>query len=97
MVRVFSTVLQMSLVGSITILVVLAARVLLRKAPRWISYVLWLVVLFRLLCPWSPDGAFSLIPKDLPVVSSTAAAALDTTPLYAAEAVAETAADMLRG
>ena len=97
MVQTFSSVLHMSLVGSIAILVVLAARLPLRKAPRWISFALWLVVLFRLLCPWSPSSVLSLIPDNLPDISSTAAFGLDSTPLYAAEAVVETAADMLRG
>jgi len=97
MVQTFSSVLHMSLVGSIAILVVLAARLPLRKAPRWISFALWLVVLFRLLCPWSPSSVLSLIPDNLPDISSTAAFGLDSTPLYAAEAVVETAEDMLRG
>jgi len=97
MVQTFSSVVHMSLVGSIAILAVLAARLLLHRAPRWISYALWLVVLFRLLCPWSPDSAISLIPDDLPVVSSAAAVSLDSTPIYVAEAMAEATADVLRG
>ena len=97
MVRTFSAVLHMSLVGSIVILIVLAARLILRKAPRWISYALWLVVRFRLLCPWTPDSILSLIPDKLPDNSSTTAFGLDATPLYAAEAVVETASDLLRG
>ena len=58
----FSAVLNMSFTGSLVILAVLAVRLLLRKAPKVFSYALWLVVLFRLLCPVSLVSEFSLIP-----------------------------------
>ncbi len=57
----FPTVLNMSLTGGIIILIVLAARLLLRKAPRICSYALWAVVLFRLLCPISLGAPFSIL------------------------------------
>ena len=56
----FSTLLNMSLTASVVIAAVLALRLLLRKAPRAISYALWAVVLFRLLCPVSLPSAASL-------------------------------------
>lgn len=56
----FSTLLNMSLTASIVIAAVLALRLLFRKAPRAISYALWAVVLFRLLCPVSLPSAASL-------------------------------------
>ena len=52
-------ILSMTKAGSMAILAVLLGRFLLRKSPRIFSYVLWLVVLFRLL---SPVG----IPVSLP-------------------------------
>ena len=58
----FSAVLTMSLTGSLVILIVMAMRLLLKKAPKIFSYVLWLVVLFRLLCPVSLVSEFSMIP-----------------------------------
>lgn len=63
--RVFLMVLQMDIIGSFCILVVLAARFLLRKLPRKFSYFLWFVVFLRLLCPVFPDGPFSLIPNEI--------------------------------
>ncbi len=51
----------MSLTASAVVLVVLLARALLRRALRWCSYVLWAVVLFRLLCPVSVGSALSLL------------------------------------
>lgn len=60
------TLLKMSVTGTIVICVVLALRLCLRRAPKIFSYVLWLVVLFRLLCPVSialPVSVFHLIPS----------------------------------
>ena len=59
--NVFLTVWNMSLTGSIIIGFVLLARLLLRKAPKVFSYVLWSVVLFRLLCPVSISSVFSAL------------------------------------
>ena len=54
-------VLNMSLTASVMILAVLLARVVLKQVPRIFSYVLWLVVLFRLLCPFSFESEISLL------------------------------------
>nr|WP_302648090.1 M56 family metallopeptidase [uncultured Dysosmobacter sp.] len=59
--RLFPIVCNMSLTASVVILVVLAVRLLLRRAPKVFSYVLWAVVLFRLLCPVSVTSAVSLL------------------------------------
>lgn len=58
---VFLQVLNMSYTASYVILAVLLVRLLLRKAPKSFSYALWSVVLFRLVCPWSFESAFSLL------------------------------------
>lgn len=49
--NLFSVVLNMSMTGSIVILLVMLARLILKRAPKIFSYALWAVVLFRLLCP----------------------------------------------
>lgn len=59
----FQTLLQMSIAGSYVILLVLIARLLLRKAPKILSYILWFAVLFRLLCPLSFETPYSLLPE----------------------------------
>lgn len=60
--------LNMTLTASIVIFCVLAARLLLKRAPKIFSYVLWVVVLFRLLCPVSITSNFSLLNNiDIPV------------------------------
>ena len=43
-------------------LVVLLARLALRRAPKLYSYLLWAPVLFRLLCPFPIESVFSLLP-----------------------------------
>ncbi|MCL2702947.1 MAG: M56 family metallopeptidase [Defluviitaleaceae bacterium] len=40
-------------------------RIPLKKAPKVFSYVLWGVVLFRLICPFSIESIFSLMPASL--------------------------------
>ncbi len=61
--KLFFTVLGMSATGSLVILAVLLARLALRKTPKAFSYALWAVALFRLLCPFTLDSAFSLLPS----------------------------------
>lgn len=74
----FADLLQMSITGSFCILVVILARLLLRKAPTIYSYALWSIVLFRLICPFTFESPLSFIPADaqrlpLPLTASQAA------------------------
>ena len=62
--ELFLTVLNMSLTASYVILFVMLVRLLLKKAPKVISYVLWGVVAFRLIIPFSFESMFSLIPRN---------------------------------
>jgi len=66
----FPKILDMSITASMVILVVIAARLLLKKAPKVISYALWGVVLLRLLCPFSLESAISIVP-DVPKIEQT--------------------------
>lgn len=61
----FSKVLEMNLTASFVILVVLFVRILLKRAPKVFSYLLWGIVLFRLLCPISFSLSTSFIPARL--------------------------------
>lgn len=56
----FRTILNMSLSGAIVIVAVMAARLLLRRAPKKWSYLLWSAAAFRLVCPVSLRSEFSL-------------------------------------
>ncbi|MCM1088209.1 MAG: M56 family metallopeptidase, partial [Muribaculaceae bacterium] len=59
--RIFMTVLNMSFTASYCIAVVIVLRLFLRKQPKALSYLLWGVVLIRLLCPFFPSSSFSLL------------------------------------
>lgn len=59
---VFLKVFNMSFTAGFVILIVLAARVLIKKLPKIYSYLLWSVVLIRLLIPVSVQSMFSLLP-----------------------------------
>ena len=59
----FTLILKMSLTASFVIAAVLLVRLLLARAPRRYSYVLWLVVLVRLICPAALETRFGVVPN----------------------------------
>ena len=59
----FISVLNMSITASYVILFVIVIRLMLKKAPKVISYALWSVAAFRLLIPFSFKSVFSLMPR----------------------------------
>ncbi|MBE6649555.1 MAG: hypothetical protein E7614_08585 [Ruminococcaceae bacterium] len=59
----FLTVLNMSISASWVVLAVLLLRIVLKKAPKWITVLLWGVVAVRLICPFSIESVMSLIPS----------------------------------
>ena len=56
----FEKLFEMSLTASCVIAVVLVIRLLLRKAPKKYSYLLWSAAAFRLVCPVTFRSVFSL-------------------------------------
>ncbi len=62
--EIFLTILNMSLTASYVIIFVILIRLLLKKAPKVISYALWGVVAFRLMIPFSFESMFSLMPRN---------------------------------
>jgi beta-lactamase regulating signal transducer with metallopeptidase domain len=58
--EVFRTVLNMSVTAAAVIAVLGLVRLPLKRAPKVITYGLWFVALFRLLCPVSFESAVSL-------------------------------------
>ena len=66
MLGLFETILNLSLTGSIVILLITLVRRLLRRIPTKYIYGLWALAAFRLLCPKSPSSVLSLfnyLPK----------------------------------
>lgn len=67
---VFQGFLQAGIYGSIVILLVLLLRLCLRKAPRQLVCILWLLVAVRLVLPFSIESWLSLQPE-MPQFSDT--------------------------
>ena len=63
MTEFFLTVVNMSISTGWIILAVLLLRSLLKKAPKWITVVLWGMVALRLICPFSIESVLSLLPS----------------------------------
>lgn len=61
--EIFLKIINMSISASYIVLAVLLLRLLLKKAPKWITVVLWGIVAVRLVCPFSIESALSLIPS----------------------------------
>ncbi len=60
--QLFLQILNMSFTASIVIVCILIIRILLKKLPKIFSHALWSVALFRLVCPYSFESMFSLLP-----------------------------------
>lgn len=61
--ELFLSIVNRSIAASWLILAVLVLRLLLKRAPRWISVLLWGLVGVRLVCPVTLESPFSLIPS----------------------------------
>ena len=57
----FIAIINMSLTASYVALGVMIVRLLLKKVPKIFSYILWSIVLFRLICPFSFESSLSLM------------------------------------
>lgn len=64
MADLFLSAFHMSVSASYLIMAVILARFLLKRAPKNIICILWLVVGLRLICPFTIESAFSLLPKN---------------------------------
>lgn len=67
MIELFLRLLNLSLTTSWLILAILLLRPIMKKAPRWVICALWALVAIRLLCPFSLESTFSLIPSSEPI------------------------------
>lgn len=61
--ELFIKFVNMSISASLLILVVMILRLVLKKAPKWVTVLLWGMVAFRAICPFSFESALSLIPS----------------------------------
>lgn len=59
----FLKLLNMSISAGWLVLAVLVLRLCLKKAPKWVSVLLWGIVAIRLILPFSIESVLSLIPS----------------------------------
>lgn len=95
--RLFMQILDMSRIASIVILAVILARLFLKKTPKVISYALWAVVLFRLLCPLSIKAPVSIVPDMTPTAQNYSLADEPISLAGAGFAASRAAGDALNG
>ena len=73
MIAVFLHLFNLSVMAGWMVLAVLLLRLCLKKAPRWITCVLWGLVALRLLVPFTIESPISLLPTAETVVSGETA------------------------
>lgn len=66
---IFLKLLNMSITASWLVFAVFLLRILFRKAPKFVSMLLWALVGIRLVCPFSLKTVLSVIPNPEPVPS----------------------------
>lgn len=60
----FVKLLDMSIAASYIVLAVIILRLVFRSAPKWIHCMMWALVAFRLLCPFSIESDLSIMPAE---------------------------------
>ena len=68
---IFTKIFNMSVAASMLILAVILLRLILKSSPKWIRYVLWMLVALRLVIPFSFESPLSLIPNAQAINSTT--------------------------
>ena len=68
----FLKLVNMSITASWLVLAIIAVRLIFKKAPKWIFCLLWGLVAFRLVCPFSIESGLSLIPDAEPLSQESA-------------------------
>lgn len=65
MTELFLKIVDMSIVASIIAAAIMLVELILKKAPKRMLLALWVLVAFRLICPFSFESSTSLIPRSL--------------------------------
>ena len=60
--KLLSWLIDSSIIAGFIILIVLAIRPFIKKLPKWVNLVLWLIVAVRLIMPFGLQSSFSLVP-----------------------------------
>ena len=67
--HIFIEILNNSLITSLLIIAVIIVRMIIKKAPKWFSCVLWGLVAIKLVFPFSIESVFSIVPSAKPIPS----------------------------
>lgn len=68
---IFLKLLNMSITAGWLIMAVLCVRLLFRKVSKRVNCLLWGIVAIRLICPFSIESPFSIVPSAEPIRSNT--------------------------
>ncbi len=60
---IFISLLNMSITASYLVLAIVILRLIFRKIPKFFNVIMWALVGFRLICPFSFESVLSLIPS----------------------------------
>ncbi len=71
MTDIFLDLFNMSITATYLVLAIVVARFLLKKAPKWVNCLMWLLVGIRLVCPFSFESALSLVPSSQTISVNT--------------------------
>ncbi|MCM1326366.1 MAG: M56 family metallopeptidase [Bacteroidales bacterium] len=78
--EIFLKVMNLSISAAWLILVVMILRIAFKKAPKWISVLLWGIVALRLSLPFSVESKLSLLPSAETIPVSIMSSGTDTAP-----------------
>ncbi len=79
MTDLFFRILEISITAGIVALIVMVFRFIFKGAPRWVSCLLWALVAIRILCPFTIESEFSLMP-DLSGIGKSYVSQAETVP-----------------
>ncbi len=68
---IFINILNMSITASYCVIAVVLIRLILKKFPKIYSYILWVAVFFRMICPVSIKSVFSFLKPYMIFMSDT--------------------------
>lgn len=71
--KLFIQILNMSVTSCYVIIFVMLLRLMLKKAPKIFSYILWYIAFFKLICPLSFKSSYSILPDTTFISQSTIA------------------------
>lgn len=60
---IFIKAINMSISAGWIVLAIFFLRLVLKRAPKWVIVLMWSIVGIRLICPYSIESVFSLIPS----------------------------------